>query len=66
MMAGSDRTQWAILPSIDDARHYAMELARETGCPPNDNFRLVKCLQEYRSADEIVNASARVRVKVRI
>ncbi|XP_052762657.1 acetylcholinesterase-like [Mya arenaria] len=63
MMSGSDRTQWAVLPSSDDASYYASELARETGCPPNDNYRLIRCLQEYRSADEIVNASARVRVR---
>ncbi|KAH3710118.1 hypothetical protein DPMN_069585 [Dreissena polymorpha] len=63
MMSGSDRTQWAVLPTSEDAAYYATELARETGCPPNDNFRLIRCLQEHRSADEIVNASARVRVK---
>ncbi|WAR15894.1 ACES-like protein [Mya arenaria] len=48
MMSGSDRTQWAVLPSSDDASYYASELARETGCPPNDNYRLIRCLQEYR------------------
>lgn len=64
MMSGSDRSQWAVVPDIEDAKYYATELAREIGCPPNDNYRMIKCLQEHRTADEIVNASARIRVKV--
>lgn len=64
MMSGSDRSQWAVIPDIEDAKTYATLLAQEIGCPPNDNYRLIKCLQEHRVADEIVNASARIRVKV--
>ncbi|XP_060583528.1 cholinesterase 1-like, partial [Ruditapes philippinarum] len=63
MMSGSDRCQWAVIPSIEDAKSYASELAHEIGCPTGDNQRLVTCMQLYRTADEIVNASARVRVK---
>jgi antirestriction protein ArdC len=66
MMSGSDRCQWAVIPSIEDAKSYASELAHEIGCPTGDNQRLVTCMQLYRTADEIVNASARVRVKVHI
>ncbi|KAL4218337.1 hypothetical protein ACF0H5_023075 [Mactra antiquata] len=62
MMSGSDRSQWAIVPDIEDAKRYARDLANEVGCPSNDNQRLVTCMQLYRTADEIVNASARVRV----
>jgi len=63
-MSGSDRSHWAVVPDIEDAKRYSTLLAQEIGCPPNDNYRLVKCLQEHRVADEIVNASARIRVKV--
>ena len=65
MMSGSDRCQWSHIPDINDAKQYAQNLARELGCPSNDNQRLVTCMQLYRTADEIVNASVRVRVKVR-
>ena len=64
MMSGSDRSKWAAITDIDEARGYARELASELGCPSNDNQRMITCMQLYRTADEIVNASARVRVKV--
>lgn len=63
MMSGSDRSKWAAITDIDEARGYARELASELGCPSNDNQRMITCMQLYRTADEIVNASARVRVK---
>ena len=64
MMSGSDRSQWAAITDIEEAKNYARDLASELGCPGNDNQRLITCMQLYRTADEIVNASARVRVKV--
>lgn len=63
LMSGSDRSKWAVIPDINDAKNYAIDVGRELGCPTNDNLRLITCLQLYRTADEIVNASAKVRVK---
>jgi hypothetical protein len=36
----------------------------EIGCPTGDMSRLVNCLQVSRTADEIINASSLVRLKV--
>ena len=66
MQSGSDRSEWAIIKSNNDAKHYAQELARELGCPTGDMFRLTKCLTEHRSFGEIVNASSKVRLRVSI
>lgn len=66
MQSGSDRSEWAIIKSNNDAQHYAKELARELGCPTGDTYRLTKCLTEHRSYGEIVNASSKVRLKVGI
>lgn len=63
MQSGSDRSEWAIIKSNNDALHYAKELARELGCPTGDTYRLTKCLTEHRSYGEIVNASSKVRLK---
>ena len=64
MMSGTDRSRWAAITDIEEAKQYAKDLASELGCPSNDNQRLISCMQLYRTANEIVNASARVRVKV--
>ncbi|KAL3891614.1 hypothetical protein ACJMK2_003869 [Sinanodonta woodiana] len=63
MMSGSDRCEWTYIPSTDYVKQYAKELGDQLGCPTNDNQRLITCLQVSRSADDIVNASARVRIK---
>lgn len=62
MQSGSDRSEWAIVKSNDDARSYAIDLAMEIGCPTGDMARLINCLQVSRTADEIVNASSLVRL----
>ena len=64
MQSGSDRSEWAIIKSNEDARSYAIDLAMEIGCPTGDMSRLVNCLQVSRTADEIVNASSLIRLKV--
>lgn len=65
MQSGSDRSEWAIIKSNEDAKSYAIDLAMEVGCPTGDMARLVNCLQVSRTEDEIVNASSLVRLKVR-
>ena len=64
MQSGSDRSEWAVIEKQADAKYYAQELAREIGCPTGDMFRLVQCLQLYRTDMEIVNASTKIRLKV--
>ena len=64
LMSGSDRSKWAAITDIEEAKSYARDLADELGCPGNDNNRMITCMRLYRTADEIVNASAKVRVKV--
>ncbi|KAL5014368.1 hypothetical protein ScPMuIL_008638 [Solemya velum] len=63
MMSGSDRSEWSVVGSLQDAQDYAKALARELGCPLNDMQRLVYCIRMYRSGAEIVNASAVVALK---
>ncbi|XP_061173195.1 acetylcholinesterase-like [Saccostrea echinata] len=63
MQSGSDRSEWAIIKTNNDAQYYAQELARELGCPTGDMFRLTQCLREHRSYGEIVNASSKVRLR---
>lgn len=63
MQSGSDRSQWAYIEG-SRAKQYAVDLAWELGCPTDDMFRLVQCVQLSRTADEIVNASARVGTRV--
>ncbi|XP_062582093.1 acetylcholinesterase-like isoform X1 [Saccostrea cucullata] len=63
MQSGSDRSEWAIIKTNNDAQYYAQELARELGCPTGDMFRLTQCLREHRSFGEIVNASSKVRLR---
>ncbi|XP_060065898.1 acetylcholinesterase-like [Ylistrum balloti] len=59
LQSGSDRSEWSYIEGAT-AAEYAKDLAWELGCPNDDNFRLVQCIQLYRTADEIVNASAKV------
>ena len=63
LMAGSDLSEWAVIPTSDSIE-YSKRLAYEVGCPTSDNQRLVDCLRYSRSFNEIVNASARVRMMV--
>lgn len=59
LQSGSDRSEWSYIEG-SDAAEYAKDLAWELGCPTDDNFRLIQCIQLYRTADEIVNASAKI------
>lgn len=59
LQSGSDRSEWSYIEGAT-AKEYAKDLAWELGCPTDDTFRLVQCIQLYRTADEIVNASAKV------
>jgi hypothetical protein len=65
MMAGSDLSEWAVIPTADSIE-YSQRLAYEVGCPTSDNQRLIDCLRYSRSYNEIVNASARVVMLVRV
>lgn len=64
MMSGSDLSEWAVVDPIWNAHEYAKQLGYLIGCPTADNYQLVRCLRMSRTADEIVNASIRVEVKV--
>ena len=63
MMSGSDLSEWAVIPN-SDAKEYAERLAYAVGCPTTPTSRLIDCLRYDRSYNEIVNASARIRMMV--
>ncbi|GFR78948.1 neuroligin-4, Y-linked [Elysia marginata] len=59
MMSGSELSEWAVIP-LHEAKEYAKRLSREVGCPTGDSLQMMDCLRNYRSFEQIVNASAKV------
>ncbi|RUS82161.1 hypothetical protein EGW08_010095 [Elysia chlorotica] len=59
MLSGSELSEWAVI-SKDESVEYAKRLSKEVGCPTGDSLQMMDCLRNFRSFEQIVQASAKV------